>query len=175
MLRTLREALERFVRQPDPKDVRMQIEDTVALRFHRASELHSTMFILGGSADHDGGGFVIAELLRNLSICITDKTEKVAARRDRYQEWWLILVDEIAYGSLDPGDIDQLRGLFDSRSKAGWSTIVLVSPLDPPGLSNSDLATADATASGASGTERLYVRKISGETPAAASETSHRT
>ncbi|HKN58898.1 MAG TPA: hypothetical protein VJV97_08590 [Gemmatimonadaceae bacterium] len=131
MLRTLREALERFVRQPDPKDVRMQIEDTVALRFHRASELHSTMFILGGSADHDGGGFVIAELLRNLSICITDKTEKVAARRDRYQEWWLILVDEIAYGSLDPGDIDQLRGLFDSRSKAGWSTIVLVSPLDP--------------------------------------------
>jgi hypothetical protein len=46
----------------------MRVGFTVALRVHRASELHSTMFVFGGSADHDGGGFTLNSPERRFEV-----------------------------------------------------------------------------------------------------------
>ena len=40
----------------------------IRLSFHRASRRHDTLLVLGGSSDHDAGGFLVAELARNLEI-----------------------------------------------------------------------------------------------------------
>jgi hypothetical protein len=69
----------------------------------------------------------IAEMERNLYICVTEKTKKVSRVRSKYPEWWLALVDEIGYG-LDEFDREQLRQLV--QLDHSWDKIILVNPLD---------------------------------------------
>ena len=95
------------------------------LRLHRASKPHPTFFLLGGSSDRDSGGFVLAEMARNIRVCVQDKAAKVAEVRSRYPEWWLVLVDYIGYG-LDSADQDELKALVELS--AAWDRIVLVNP-----------------------------------------------
>lgn len=130
MVRALTEALEQFASEPEPTRRRVSVASTVTLRFSVASKQHATMFVLGGSADHDGGGFVLAELVRDVSICIDEKSRKISPYRARYPEWWLMFADEIAYGSLDAGDIEEFRALMEIRKDHNWDKIVLVNPLD---------------------------------------------
>jgi hypothetical protein len=99
-----------------------------SLRLYRASHSHPTRFLLGGWTDHNTGGFVVAELARNLTICAAEKTEKIARVRSKYPEWWLALDDRIGYGSLDSNDREQLRTVF--RAEAPWDRIILVNPMD---------------------------------------------
>jgi hypothetical protein len=99
-----------------------------SLRLYRASANYPLRFVLGGWVDHDAGGFVVAELARNLSICVAEKADKISRVRSRYPEWWLALDDRIGYGSLDANDREQLRTVF--KAEAPWSRIILVSPMD---------------------------------------------
>jgi len=99
------------------------------LSFTRAGKVHPTLFVLGGSSDHDSGGFVVCEMARNLQICIAEKSCKVSKVRSRYSEWWLVLDDRIGYGALDERDRNQLRELIQLDSQ--WSKVILVNPLNP--------------------------------------------
>jgi hypothetical protein len=84
--------------------------------------------VLGGSVDDDSGGFVVAEVARNLRICMEQKSKKVKTVLSRYPEWWLVLVDRIGYG-LEGVDREQLRALVQIREP--WDKLILVNPLDP--------------------------------------------
>ena len=86
------------------------------------------VFELAGFDDLDHGGFVIPEVERNLRLCIEEKTTKVAAYRQKYPEWWLILIDHVAYGMTEFN-----RNMFRENTKIthNWDRIILVSPLDP--------------------------------------------
>jgi hypothetical protein len=75
------------------------------------------------------GGFVVAELVRNLRLCIGEKLRKVDRVRHKYEEWWLVLEDRISYGALDGDDADQLRAALGPV--AGFDKVVLVNPLEP--------------------------------------------
>jgi hypothetical protein len=99
------------------------------LRFTRASKVHPQLFVLGGSSDHDSGGFVVAEIAENLRICIAEKSAKVAKVRNRYSEWWLAFEDRISYGALDEDDRSQLREHVQRGDQ--WNRIILVNPLQP--------------------------------------------
>lgn len=101
----------------------------IRLSFHRASRRHDTLLVLGGSSDYDAGGFLVAELARNLEICIAEKSRKVARVRDKYPEWWLVFEDRIGYGVLDDDDADQLRVALGPVS--GFAKVILVNPLKP--------------------------------------------
>lgn len=85
-------------------------------------------FELGGFDDLDQGGFVIPKVEHNLRFCIAEKTTKVEAHRQKYPEWWLILIDHVAYGM---SEFD--RNIFREAVKINhnWDRITLVSPLDP--------------------------------------------
>src|SRR3989449_5809707 len=97
----LRRALGEVAGQPNLDGHEIRVANKMRLHFTRASEVHPYLFILGGSADHDSGGFVVAELAENLRLCIDEKSAKVLKVKDRYPEWWLVLEDRIAYGVLD--------------------------------------------------------------------------
>jgi len=107
---------------------RLRVTDNLELRLIQASKAHSSFYVLGGSSDYDAGGFVVAEIERNLRICISEKTNKVARVRSKYPEWWLVLVDHIGYGMLDESDREQLREL--ARIEHNWDKIILVNPLN---------------------------------------------
>src|SRR5439155_26871405 len=108
----LRRALCELAGQSNLDASEIRVANTVRLHFTRASEAHPHLFILGGSADHDSGGFVVAELADNLRLCIDDKSAKVSKVKDRYPVWWLAFEDRIAYGVLDKEDQEQLRQLI---------------------------------------------------------------
>lgn len=106
-----------------------ELEDVEVLRgfrvsMQRSGRLWPNAFVLGAWVDHNSGGFVVSELERNLRLCITEKTQKVASVRYKYPEWWLLFLDHIGYG----GDRDELRALEIPHS---WDRVVLVSPIDP--------------------------------------------
>jgi hypothetical protein len=126
-VRLLRTALEQFAE--DPQDS-FEVTPNFTLDFRPASKLHAQMFVLGGSGDHDSGGFLVSELTRNLSICVAAKTRRIAKYRSRYSEWWLVLVDHIAYGSLESEDVESLREGRMVWLAEIWRRIVFVSPLD---------------------------------------------
>ena len=125
----LRRALGEVAGQPNLDGREIRVANKMRLHFTRASEVHPCLFILGGSADHDSGGFVVAELADNLRLCIDEKSAKVLKVKDRYPEWWLALEDRIAYGVLDKEDQEQLRQLI--RRDGRWNKIILVNPMNP--------------------------------------------
>lgn len=85
-------------------------------------------FELGGICDLDHGGWVLEEVGRNLRICIEEKTKKVELFRPKYQEWWLILVDYVAYGM---SDFDRRMFRENLKIDHNWGRITLVDPLNP--------------------------------------------
>jgi len=125
----IRRALEEIRHVPNLEEVEINVTSRFRLNFRRASRVHSNLFVLGGSSDHDSGGFLVAEMARNLQLCIAEKNLKVSKVRSRYSEWWLALEDRIGYGDLDEGDQDKLRQMI--RCDGPWSKIILVNPLKP--------------------------------------------
>lgn len=125
----VREALQTAQGMRDLEGKEIVVVRRLRLDFTRASDVHAHHFIPAGSSDLDGGGFVVAELARNLELCIAEKTRKVAAFRERYQEWWLVFEDRISYGHLEPRDVEELRRLVQRVEP--WSRIILVNPIDP--------------------------------------------
>ena len=113
--------------QDPPKEIRLG--RAIRLSFHGASRKHETLLVLGGSSDHDAGGFLVAELTRNLQTCIAEKSRKVDRVRHKYVEWWLVFEDRIGYGALDDDDADQLRAALGPVSS--FAKVILVNPLKP--------------------------------------------
>jgi hypothetical protein len=129
LARALRSTLLEVMRTGIPEGTYVPAGSALRLKFQRARRPHAAMFLLGGSADRLSGGWLIGELIRNLQICVAEKTEKIGRVQSKYAEWWLAFADHIAYGGLDPQDLAQLRQGF--RVERPWTRIILVSPLYP--------------------------------------------
>jgi hypothetical protein len=127
--KSLRDAVQEFRHLAADPPREMRLGRFLRLRFHAASQPHPTLLILGSSSDHDAGGFVVAELCRNLELCIREKSRKVAAYLERYPEWWLAFEDRISYGQLDPGDVAQVRQALGPVAR--FAKVILVNPLQP--------------------------------------------
>ena len=85
------------------------------------------MFHVATISDEDSGGWVLEELERNLRFCIDEKTEKIRSHRNRYAEWWLVLVDQLSYGLSECSRAQFKQHIEISH---GWDRVILVDPLD---------------------------------------------
>jgi len=74
----------------------------------------------------NNGGFVVAEVHRNLQLVYKEKSRKIAPYKHKYKNWWLVLIDQIGYG-LDKEDAEQLREI--SGPNTDWDKVILVSPI----------------------------------------------
>lgn len=124
----IRSNLEEFSPDASTSKVRLKVTKNFTLGLRKAGRRHENRFILGGSADHDAGGWVVPEVARNLNLIIPEKWSKVAPVRPKYPEWWLLLLDFINYGSPHVLD-DGLTELIDNH--AGWDRIMLIDPTNP--------------------------------------------
>lgn len=127
-----------FARLPQDGYTNIAISKSFSLSTARASRAFPTRYVLGGYTDQDSGGFVAAELIRNLNIVIPKKTAKIEKARGQYSEWWLVLIDHISLGRLDPHELDAVRQHV-VRDPA-WQKIILVSPVSPDVHSSSSRA-----------------------------------
>jgi len=103
----------------------MRVDGAISVRLHPASDPQTAFFVPGGGDDHDAGGFVLSEMIRNVRLCIEEKTAKTSPFRSRYSEWWLVLVDRIGFGvdAFDQRILRQELGIHPD-----WDKIVLLDP-----------------------------------------------
>jgi hypothetical protein len=87
------------------------------------------LFELGAFSDHDAGGFVVAEMIRCIELCVAEKSEKVRPYVERYASWWLALVDHIGWGLRNESDRELLRQHV--ASEGPWEKVIVIDPRDP--------------------------------------------
>jgi hypothetical protein len=121
----LRQALQGFVKSSVHTKRSLRLGNGFEIEIVRASSPHGTFFVMAGYSDHESGGSVLAEIERNLRICIDEKTRKTAYVRGRYSEWWLVVTDHIGLG-LDEFDRTQFRERV--RLNHTWDKVILVDP-----------------------------------------------
>lgn len=107
----------------------ISISSNLTLNLHQAGKDHGTFFRLGASIDDDSGGWVMAEVEKNLRLCIADKERKIAPYRDKYTEWWLILSDHIDY-SMEPIDRDVFQTTVMPNITHSFKRIIFIDPRD---------------------------------------------
>lgn len=123
----LRGALEGFINGAIHEKTSVALGNGFKLEIFRATNPHPTFYVMAGYSDDESGGWLVAEMEKNLRICISEKTRTVAKVRPRYSEWWLVLVDHIGYG-LDDFDRQQFH---DQVSLVhDWKKIILVDRQD---------------------------------------------
>lgn len=121
--------------------------DGLRLELIRADGLHPSFFLPAILVDRRAGGFILSEMIRNIPICIEEKTRKTEPYRLKYPVWWLILVDHI-HGNLDADEEQQLQSIVHVPSD--WDRVIIVNRTDPSRAVELHPSPQDAT-SGADG------------------------
>lgn len=127
--RLLRDAVRQFRDQVTNPPAEIRVGQFLKLAFHRASNVHDALLLLGGSSDYDEGGFLVTEVSRNFLLCIAEKKRKLQRVKNNYAEWWLVFEDRISYGFLEIDDIAAVRAAVGQVD--GFARVILVNPLEP--------------------------------------------
>lgn len=122
-------ALQEFHASPQGQRSKVKLTRHFSIDFFPASIDRGSFFVLGANMDYDSGGWVMAELERNLRICIAEKEKKISTFRSRYAEWWLVLEDRIDY-AVDSGDRPRFKSEVMPRIEHAFDRIVLLDPRD---------------------------------------------
>ena len=105
-----------------------QITKNVKIEVFPASNRLSSPFNLGIQSDNDSGGFVVGNIYESLKLIVAEKHRKIEPYRNRYNRWWLALVDYIGFG-IDQNDVSQLKETLDFSY--AFERIIFISPIAP--------------------------------------------
>ena len=94
---------------------------------YASTELSTPEFHAGIINDPETTGWQIPLLLQGVEHCLVDKTTKVAPYLSRYDEWWLVLIDQISYGVAEESRHFLRRHPI---SLSSFKRVVLVDPLN---------------------------------------------
>jgi hypothetical protein len=123
----LRQALAAFQAAPSPGGVELRLTRNLDLQITPASIPVEDFYMMGCYSDRDAGGFVAAEIIRNLNLCIAEKAGKIACHLERYPKWWLVLPDYIG-----PDLNAHERGVIGEHVDLKiFSRVVLIHPRHP--------------------------------------------
>ena len=123
----IRKALKAFHDAEDKKPVRLQLRERPQFELiikQAGCIINNKQFVFTGGIDKDRGFWVTSEMIRNLKICIEEKTTGAANREKDFPSWWLILVDHINWG-LDENEMDILRESIEYDS-AIWDKVIIL-------------------------------------------------
>lgn len=124
----LKTALVAFMQAPKRTRCTLSVTPHLEIDLKRANKTYPSFFLLGGYSDFDSGGFVLAETIKGLLVCIPEKEKKIASFKERYSEWWLVLVNHIG---LRLNSEDQCRLRDSPPLSHSWDKVILVNPLSP--------------------------------------------
>lgn len=84
------------------------------------------VFRLGAISQHETGGWVYDEVSKNTKHCISTKSSKIKPYREIYKEWWLVLVDSVAYGNYS----EYFENFKETIGKGLFEKIIVLEALD---------------------------------------------
>ena len=121
----IRQELTKFINQPGRSACTISLSRNFSISLHPARHPFPTFLVLGAGHDYDAGGWVVAEMMENIYLCIREKAGLID--RSKYNEWWLILIDRTGLG-FNEDDHDNLLELM-SQDYA-FDSILLINPSD---------------------------------------------
>lgn len=123
----LRRFLRDFLSGPRVPQSHVELAECMEISLLRAESPGKHMFELGMFTDRNSGGWLLSELVRNLTLVIEEKSKKIEPYRSKYPIWWLLLADRIACGLSDHNQ-SKFLSLFSAQHE--WDRIVLINPLN---------------------------------------------
>jgi hypothetical protein len=103
------------------------IRENLTIRIWPTKSKLSGIYEIGIQSDHDSGGFMVGEMYRSLNIIIEEKRSKIEPYQEKYDEWWLLLIDHMWLG-FDEQEIYQLKSL--SLVNHPFKRIIVLPPVD---------------------------------------------
>jgi hypothetical protein len=97
----------------------------IRLRFFDYGKWMGTPFRHSGAMDDQSGGMVVGKLAFGLNHALSEKDAKVQPFKAKYKEWWLVLIDQITWGT-DENDRRQLRLMSEFRNS--FDKVYIVNP-----------------------------------------------
>lgn len=111
--KSVRDSLEDFLRRGGKVPDEFAVNEHLNLAVYPASPVQGRLFRLGGCIDRDSGGWLVPMYADNISYCIKEKSLKIAPCKDRYDTWWLLLVDFMGWGINNSEELE-LRSMVPS-------------------------------------------------------------
>lgn len=106
---------------------RYVISENLQIDINPIRSKYDTIYRSGIYSDNNSGGDVSSILYENLQIALREKERKVLKFRSKYPEWWLALVNFIAFF-----DEFELKAFYElPRIQTDFDKILIVSPENP--------------------------------------------
>lgn len=118
----LKDALYAFLEQPSDQIWSTEIVQGFTITTIPATVAEGRSLLIGGYTDRDAGGWVVSELVRNMSAYVAEKTKKVAPYLNQYPEWWLVFVDYIGQES----EASDVRAHI--KRAEPWTKVLVLNP-----------------------------------------------
>jgi len=131
---TLSKELDGFIKdtllkvlEEEPESAHYSYKNNFGISFSRKEGYNTENFYSGIEIDDDGGGHLLTNLRRSLDVALREKSPKVMTYLNDYEEWWLVLIDEVTYG------IPLLENDLATLSNINWGPFSKVFLLDTDG------------------------------------------
>jgi hypothetical protein len=94
--KNLKIQLDRFIQNPVP-NIKIAVTPTFFIWLNPITSEGKHKILVGSAHDDNGGGSVTQIYISNINYCFKEKTIKIEKFKNKYSQWWLILVDTMFY------------------------------------------------------------------------------
>jgi hypothetical protein len=119
-------SLNDFLNNPTPLPCEIKATNTICLHVFESQAVEGVVFQLAGGTDRESGGFVLPIFKINFDYCLKEKSAKIKDYYTRYDSWWLVLVDKIAYG-FNEADKKEIKSMVKINSI--WDKVIVLNSL----------------------------------------------
>jgi len=120
-------SLNDFLNNPTPLPCEIQATNTICLHVFESQPVEGIVFQFAGGIDRESGGFVLPEFKNNFDYCMKEKSAKIKEHYNRYDSWWLVLVDRIAYG-FSEADQQEIKSMVSINPI--WAKVIVLNSLN---------------------------------------------
>jgi len=119
-------ALTDFLSRPFQLPYDLKVTENIYFHIFPSQAVEGKVFRFAGGTDRESGGWVLAEFTKNFNHCVEEKTQKIKDHRDKYNSWWLVLVDKIAHG-FEESEKDQVKSMVGAS--ISWNKVIVLDSL----------------------------------------------
>jgi len=96
--KSIRKELDNFLISGDLPPIDLSINSNLSFSIISGKPIPGRTFALAGGLDHDRGGSILQMYIDNINFCIDHKSNKIEPYLNMYEDWWLLLVDDMGWG-----------------------------------------------------------------------------
>ena len=125
--KAIRKSLTDFLGKPAPLPCKVNVTEGMYFCVYPSKPVEGIIFRFAGGIDRESGGFVLSEFKKNFDHCMKEKSEKINDYYAKYDSWWLVFVDQVAYG-FDEGEKKEIKSMVSVNSC--WNKIIVLNSLN---------------------------------------------